>query len=74
MLDKEQIFRFERDGYIHLKKFFNDEEIKKFSKAVEKKRLMTQQEKIDRSVDINELWEFINHQKMLNVIGLVYQF
>lgn len=68
MLDKEQIFRFERDGYIHLKKFFNDEEIKKFSKAVEKKRLMTQQEKIDRSVDINELWEFINHQKMLNVI------
>ena len=39
MLDKEQIFRFERDGYIHLKKFFNGEEIKKFSKAVEKKKI-----------------------------------
>ena len=33
MLDKEQISKFERDSYIHIKKFFNDDEVKKFFKS-----------------------------------------
>ena len=68
MLNREQISKFERDGYIHLKKFFSDSEVKNFSRAVEKKKLIIKEEKIDRSVDINELWDFINHTKMLEAI------
>tara|TARA_B100001057_G_scaffold340732_1_gene341538 strand:+ start:422 stop:1285 length:864 start_codon:yes stop_codon:yes gene_type:complete len=68
MLSEQQILNFEKDGYIHLKKFFNEAEVKNFSKAIEKKKLMIKEEEIDRSVDINELWEFINHEKMLKVI------
>ena len=30
MLDNNQILKFKRDGYIHLRKFFNDDEVNNF--------------------------------------------
>ncbi|MDC1154860.1 phytanoyl-CoA dioxygenase family protein [Candidatus Pelagibacter sp.] len=68
MLDNNQILKFKRDGYIHLRKFFNDDEVNNFLQGVEKKKISIEKDKIDKTVDIDEVWNFICHSKMLNIV------
>ena len=68
MISEKQLSKFEKDGYIHIKNFFDDNEIKIFSNAINTKKTLMENDRIDKTVDIEEVWDFINHTKMLNVI------
>lgn len=68
IINKEDISKFKKDGYIHVKNFFSDQEVNNFLKGIEKKSFFIKNENIDRSVDIEEHWDFICHKKMLEFI------
>jgi hypothetical protein len=68
MINEKAVNLFKMNGFIHLKNFFSEQEVNNFLKCIEKKSWFIKNEKIDRSVDIEELWEFICHEKMLKVI------
>tara|TARA_B110000914_G_C15430132_1_gene430966 strand:- start:148 stop:1011 length:864 start_codon:yes stop_codon:yes gene_type:complete len=68
MISKQQISKFESDGYIHIPNFFDENEIKIFSKAINIKKSLIEKYSIDKTVDIEEVWEFINNTKMLSII------
>ena len=71
IISEKKISQFKKDGYIHLKNFFNKQEIDTFLKALEKKSFIIKSEKTDRTVDIEEFWDFICHKKMLESIRLL---
>jgi ectoine hydroxylase-related dioxygenase (phytanoyl-CoA dioxygenase family) len=71
IISEKKIAQFKKDGYIHLKKFFNKQEIDTFLKAIKKKSFIIESENIDRTVDIEEFWDFICHKKMLESIRLL---
>ena len=71
VISKKEVSLFKRNGYIHLKNFFNDQEVNTFLKAIEKKSFFIKNENINRSVDVEEFWEFICHKKMLEAIRLL---
>ena len=66
-----EVNQFKKDGYIHLKNFFKEQEVNTFLKAIEKRSWFVKNENIDKSVDIEEFWEFICHERMLEVIRLL---
>jgi len=68
MISKTKLSKFKSDGYIHIKNFFDENEIKIFSNAVNKKKALIESDGVDKTVDIEEVWDFINHNEMLNVI------
>ena len=68
MISKQQISKFESDGYIHIPNFFDENEIKIFSKAINIQKSLIEKYSIDKTVDIEEVWEFINNTKMLSII------
>ena len=68
MISKTKLSKFKSDGYKHIKNFFDENEIKIFSNAVNKKKALIESDGVDKTVDIEEVWDFINHNEMLNVI------
>ena len=68
MISKTQLSKFKSDGYIHIKNFFDENEIKILSNAVDAKKALIESVGINKTVDIEEVWDFINHSEMLNVI------
>ena len=40
MISKTKLSKFKRDGYIHIKNFFDENEIKKIKNAVNKKKAL----------------------------------
>ena len=71
IISEEKINLFKKDGYIHLKNFFNKQEVDTFLQAIEKKKLIIERENVDRYFDIEDFWEFICHKKMLDLIRLL---
>jgi len=71
MIEDEKINNFKKDGYIHIKNFFNEQEISTFLKGIDKKNSFIENENIDRTVDIEELWDFICNKRMLELIKLL---
>ena len=71
IISEKEISQFKKNGYIHIKNFFNEQEVNTFLKAIEKKSFFIKNENIDRSVDIEEYWEFSCHKKMLELIRLL---
>jgi len=68
MISKQQISKFESDGYIHIPNFFDENEIEIFSKAINIQKSLMEKYSINKTVDIEEVWEFINNTKMLSII------
>ena len=71
IISEKEVGQFKKDGYIYVKNFFNEQEVNTFLKGIEKKSLYIKNENIDNTVDIEELWEFICHKKMLELIKLL---
>ena len=71
MINEEKINNFKKDGFIHIRNFFNQQEINTFLKGIEKKDFFIENENIDRTVDVEEVWDFICNKKMLELIRLL---
>jgi len=68
LISKNDLIKFNRDGYIHFKSFFDESEIKNFTKAINQKKVLKEKDGVDRTVDIEGVWDFVNHARVLKVI------
>ena len=68
LISKNDLIKFNRDGYIHLKSFFDESEIKNFTNAINSKKVLKEKDGVDIVADIEGVWDFVNHAKVLKVI------